>query len=153
MYIIMLIWRLKRHLQHNLSTILLKFLADCIFMTSDEGDFYHKSVLADGTACGAYIFSEPDETIEVHFNYLDVPCENGGLVSVRTNGFQLILIQLCSNQHEFHLFERKRIFHNQSGSLAIIINFRADKVRRFDIDVVTVRRWMGAERRVLPERC
>lgn len=57
-------------------------LLDCIFMTSDEGDFYHKSILADGTACGAYIFSEPDQTIEVHFNYVDVPCDNGGLVSV-----------------------------------------------------------------------
>jgi hypothetical protein len=63
-------------------------ITDCIFMTSDEGDFYHKSVLADGTACGAYIFSEPDETIEVHFNYLDVPCENGGLVSF-VDGWEL----------------------------------------------------------------
>lgn len=51
-------------------------------MTSDEGQFFHKASLADGTACGIYIFSEPDQRIEVHFNYLDVPCENGGLVSV-----------------------------------------------------------------------
>lgn len=55
---------------------------DCIFMTSDEGDFYHKATGSDGTACGVYIFSEPDQKIEVHFNYIDVPCKNGGLVSV-----------------------------------------------------------------------
>ncbi|XP_008201043.1 corticotropin-releasing factor-binding protein isoform X2 [Tribolium castaneum] len=63
-------------------------ITDCIFMTSEEGDFYHKSSIADGTACGAYIFSDPDQTIEVHFNYLDVPCENGGLVSF-VDGWEL----------------------------------------------------------------
>lgn len=51
-------------------------------MTSEEGQFFHKATLADGTACGIYIFSELDQRIEVNFNYLDVPCENGGLVSV-----------------------------------------------------------------------
>ena len=71
-------------------------------MTSDEGDFYHKSTLADGTACGAYIFSEPDEIIEVHFSYLDVPCENGGLVSVRAEKSHFLLIQLFFNQRDFH---------------------------------------------------
>lgn len=51
-------------------------------MTSDEGDFFHKATVVDGQDCGIYIFTEPDEKVEIHFNYLDVPCENGGLVAV-----------------------------------------------------------------------
>lgn len=58
------------------------FVTDCIYMSADEGDFYHKASIADGSACGVYMFSEPDQKIEVQFNYLDVPCDNGGLVSV-----------------------------------------------------------------------
>lgn len=51
-------------------------------MTSDEGQFFHKASIVDGSACGIYIFSDLDQRIEVHFNYLDVPCKDGGLVSV-----------------------------------------------------------------------
>lgn len=61
-------------------------------MTSEEGDYYHKALSVDGQACGVYIFGEPDQNIEIRFNYLDVPCENGGLVSVRQ--FHLVL-SLC----------------------------------------------------------
>lgn len=76
-------------------------------MTSDEGDFYHKATSVDGTACGVYIVSEPDQRIEIHFNYLDVPCENGGLVSVRysiTKG----TINYNKNQNFFYYF----VLHN-----------------------------------------
>lgn len=60
-------------------------------MTSEEGDFYHKANVVDGNACGAYVFSEPDQIIEIRFNYLDVPCENGGLVAVRNFIFSLFI--------------------------------------------------------------
>lgn len=53
-----------------------------MYMTSDEGEFYHKATIADGSVCGIYMYSDPDQRIEVRFNYLDVPCENGGLVAV-----------------------------------------------------------------------
>jgi hypothetical protein len=57
--------------------------ADCIVVTSEEGQFFLKSTADDAsTVCGVYIVTEPDRLVEVHFDYLDVPCENGGLVSV-----------------------------------------------------------------------
>lgn len=58
------------------------FFSDCMYMTSDEGEFYHKATIADGSVCGIYMYSDSDQRIEVRFNYLDVPCENGGLVAV-----------------------------------------------------------------------
>nr|XP_023024395.1 corticotropin-releasing factor-binding protein-like [Leptinotarsa decemlineata] len=57
-------------------------------MTSEEGDYYHKAGAVDGRACGAYIFSEPDEIIEIRLNFMNVPCENGGLISV-VDGWEL----------------------------------------------------------------
>ncbi|CAH1186857.1 unnamed protein product [Phyllotreta striolata] len=72
--------RVKRTSEHHIS--------DCIHMTSEEGDFYYKAQIADGQACGVYIFAEPDQNIEIRFNFLDVPCENGGLVSV-VDGWEL----------------------------------------------------------------
>ncbi|XP_023310441.1 corticotropin-releasing factor-binding protein isoform X2 [Anoplophora glabripennis] len=72
--------RSKRTVEHHIT--------DCIHMTSEEGDFYHKATIVDGNACGAYIFGEPDQIIEIRFNYLDVPCENGGLVAVM-DGWEL----------------------------------------------------------------
>lgn len=55
---------------------------DCMSVVSSEGHYFYKSVSDDETVCGVYIFTEPDRTVELHFNYLDVSCENGGLVSV-----------------------------------------------------------------------
>ncbi|CAH1175664.1 unnamed protein product [Phaedon cochleariae] len=63
-------------------------ITECIFMSSEEGDFYHKASTVDGKACGAYIFSEPDQNIEIRINYLNVPCERGGLISV-VDGWEL----------------------------------------------------------------
>jgi hypothetical protein len=51
-------------------------------VTSEEGHFFLKSTGDTATVCGMYIIADPDRRIEVHFEYLDVPCENGGLVSV-----------------------------------------------------------------------
>lgn len=59
------------------------FFPECMYMTSEEGEFYHKAKShPDGTACGIYLFAEADQNIEIRFNYLDVTCENGGLVVV-----------------------------------------------------------------------
>lgn len=52
-------------------------------VVSSEGHYFYKQTTDDDTVCGVYIFTEPDRTVEIHFNYVDVPCENGGLVSVR----------------------------------------------------------------------
>lgn len=63
-------------------------ITDCIDTTSDDGQFFHKATIIDGKACGVFLFTEPDQLIELHFNYIDVPCENGGLVSF-VDGWEL----------------------------------------------------------------
>lgn len=53
-------------------------------VTSEEGHFYFKSAGGDDTsACGVFLISDPDKMVEVYFDFLDVPCGGGGLVSVR----------------------------------------------------------------------
>ncbi|KAL1452439.1 hypothetical protein WDU94_006672 [Cyamophila willieti] len=54
---------------------------DCMLVTSKEGHFFHKSRSMESTACGVYLLTDPDKLVEVYFDYLDVPCETGGLVS------------------------------------------------------------------------
>ncbi|XP_022825617.1 corticotropin-releasing factor-binding protein [Spodoptera litura] len=54
---------------------------DCFLVTSEEGELFYKAPSDDPVVCGIYIIAEPDKRIEVIFNYLDVPCENGGLVA------------------------------------------------------------------------
>jgi hypothetical protein len=51
-------------------------------VTSEEGQFFLKAAGDTSMVCGVYIITDPDRRIEVHFEYLDVPCQNGGLVSV-----------------------------------------------------------------------
>lgn len=53
-------------------------------LVSEEGVFYYKEMTnPDGSVCGIYIYGEPDQIVEIQFNYLDVTCENGGLVVVK----------------------------------------------------------------------
>lgn len=52
-------------------------------MTSDEGELFFKSSSDAPVVCGIYMIADPDKRIQVTFNYLDVPCDNGGLVAVR----------------------------------------------------------------------
>lgn len=54
---------------------------DCFLVTSDEGELFFKSPSDEPVVCGIYMITEPDKRIEVIFNYLDVPCDNGGLVA------------------------------------------------------------------------
>lgn len=51
-------------------------------VVSSDGHYFYKQTTNEETVCGIYIFTDPDRSVEVHFNYLDVSCENGGLVSV-----------------------------------------------------------------------
>ncbi|XP_030763006.1 corticotropin-releasing factor-binding protein isoform X2 [Sitophilus oryzae] len=62
---------------------------DCIYTTLEEGEFYSKAgTRRVGETCGIYINADPDQLIEIKFNYFDVPCENGGLVVV-VDGWEL----------------------------------------------------------------
>ncbi|XP_013138839.1 PREDICTED: corticotropin-releasing factor-binding protein [Papilio polytes] len=54
---------------------------DCFLVTSNEGEIFFKSPSDEPTVCGIYMITDPDKKIQVTFNYLDVPCENGGLVA------------------------------------------------------------------------
>ncbi|KAJ2952128.1 hypothetical protein O0L34_g4406 [Tuta absoluta] len=56
-------------------------IEDCFLVTSEEGEMFFKSPSDEPTVCGIYMIAEPDKRIQVTFNYLDVPCENGGLVA------------------------------------------------------------------------
>ncbi|GLV42103.1 uncharacterized protein CBL_04938 [Carabus blaptoides fortunei] len=58
-------------------------ITDCMTVVSSEGHYFYKSPNEDDTVCGIYFFTEPDHTVEIYFNYLDVPCEDSGLVSYR----------------------------------------------------------------------
>ncbi|XP_073942397.1 corticotropin-releasing factor-binding protein [Choristoneura fumiferana] len=54
---------------------------DCFLVTSDEGELFFKSSSDVPVVCGIYMIADPDKRIQVIFNYLDVPCDNGGLVA------------------------------------------------------------------------
>lgn len=47
----------------------------------DEGIFHYKSRGGSRT-CGIYMVSDPDKVIAVTIEYLDVQCQQGGLISV-----------------------------------------------------------------------
>ncbi|KAK7865767.1 hypothetical protein R5R35_002095 [Gryllus longicercus] len=63
-------------------------IKDCITVTSEEGEFFHKAADDEGAVCGVYFLTDPDRVIELHFDYLDVPCDKGGLVSF-VDGWEL----------------------------------------------------------------
>ncbi|XP_041971195.1 corticotropin-releasing factor-binding protein [Aricia agestis] len=54
---------------------------DCFLVTSEEGELFFKSPSDEPTVCGIYMIADPDKRIQVIFNYIDVPCSNGGLVA------------------------------------------------------------------------
>ncbi|KAK9731876.1 Corticotropin-releasing factor binding protein (CRF-BP) [Popillia japonica] len=71
--------RTKRSAEH--------LVTECMFMTSDDGDFYHRTGFVNDT-CGVYIFTEPDEYIELHINFMDVSCEKEGRI-IFLDGWEL----------------------------------------------------------------
>ncbi|VVD01860.1 unnamed protein product [Leptidea sinapis] len=62
-------------------TVLVLVLKNCFMVTSEEGELFFKSPSNEPVVCGIYMIAEPDKRIQVTFNYLDVPCDNGGLVA------------------------------------------------------------------------
>ncbi|CAH0693176.1 unnamed protein product [Chilo suppressalis] len=56
-------------------------IEDCFLVTSEEGELFFKSASDEPSVCGIYMIADPDKRIQVTFNYVDVPCENGGLVA------------------------------------------------------------------------
>ncbi|XP_026322316.1 corticotropin-releasing factor-binding protein [Hyposmocoma kahamanoa] len=54
---------------------------DCFLVTSEEEQIFFKSPSNEPTVCGIYMIAEPDKRIQVTFDYLNVRCENEGLVS------------------------------------------------------------------------
>jgi hypothetical protein len=64
-------------------------------VTSEEGQFFHKAADDRAAVCGVYFVTDPDRRVEVHFDYLDVPCQNGGLVSVSHE--YILEIRSCGN--------------------------------------------------------
>lgn len=58
------------------------FISDCVLVTSEEGHFYYKATGDESTVCGVYLLTDPDKMVEIYFDYLDVPCQTGGLISV-----------------------------------------------------------------------
>lgn len=56
---------------------------DCMTVWSEEGHLYYKSLSNDPTVCGIYIIAKPEQTVHVYFDYVDVPCNTGGLIAVK----------------------------------------------------------------------
>lgn len=50
----------------------------------EEGVFYYKSK-GKGDTCGLFFITDPDKSIKITINYLDVECLQGGLISVSLN--------------------------------------------------------------------
>ena len=55
-------------------------------VTSEKGHYYYKapreSYGLERYTCGIYLMANPDEIIQVHFDYVDMPCESNDIVSV-----------------------------------------------------------------------
>ncbi|KAJ9600287.1 hypothetical protein L9F63_009424, partial [Diploptera punctata] len=60
----------------------------CMTVTSEDGQYFHKAADDEAAVCGIYFITDPDRVVEVHFDFLDVPCQNGGLVSF-VDGWEL----------------------------------------------------------------
>lgn len=68
----------------NIARYIIKFVyLDCMTVWSEEGHLYYKSRTNDPTVCGIYITAKPEQTVHVYFDYVDVPCNSGGLIAVR----------------------------------------------------------------------
>ncbi|KAF6206206.1 hypothetical protein GE061_017435 [Apolygus lucorum] len=63
-------------------------IKECIHMTSEEGHYFYKSAGDDATVCGIYFVTAPNMLVQVHFDYLDVPCATGGLIAF-VDGWEL----------------------------------------------------------------
>ncbi|XP_050421765.1 corticotropin-releasing factor-binding protein [Adelges cooleyi] len=65
-----------------------KIITDCMTVWSEEGHLYYKSTTNDPVVCGIYIIAKPEQTVHVYFDYVDVPCNSGGLIAF-VDGWEL----------------------------------------------------------------
>ncbi|XP_065212220.1 corticotropin-releasing factor-binding protein [Planococcus citri] len=67
-------------------------ITDCMTVTSEKGHYYYKATREmyelENAACGVYMMANPDEVIQIHFDYIDMPCENNEIVSF-VDGWEL----------------------------------------------------------------
>ncbi|XP_045619980.1 corticotropin-releasing factor-binding protein [Procambarus clarkii] len=64
-----------------------RIIEECMLVGLEEGTYYYKSRGA-GDVCGVYLLSQPDQAVQVSFDYLDVDCDTEGLVSF-VDGWEL----------------------------------------------------------------
>ncbi|CAL1676542.1 unnamed protein product [Lasius platythorax] len=63
-------------------------ITDCMFVTSESGPFSYVSTSNSDDVCGIYFLTDPDRTVEIHFDSYDVPCDHRGLLAV-VDGWEL----------------------------------------------------------------
>ncbi|XP_060842058.1 corticotropin-releasing factor-binding protein [Rhopalosiphum padi] len=112
-----------------------KIITDCMTVWSEEGHLYYKSPTNDPTVCGIYIIAKPEQTVHVYFDYVDVPCNTGGLIAF-VDGWELNG-QLFPNEQDHPKSINERFFemcgtkkHKQvfkSSQNAALIQFRVPR--------------------------
>ncbi|VVC40172.1 Hypothetical protein CINCED_3A011171 [Cinara cedri] len=86
-----------------------KIITDCMTVwTEGEGHLYYKSRNNDPTVCGIYIIAKPEQTVHVYFDFMDVPCNMGGLIAF-VDGWELNG-QLFPNELDHQLPIEDRFF-------------------------------------------
>src|SRR4051812_33772396 len=63
----------------------LVFVLDCMTITMEEGVYHYKATGNSEQVCGLYLLAEPDRSIIVTVDYLDVDCKRRGLISVSSS--------------------------------------------------------------------
>ncbi|XP_035712586.1 corticotropin-releasing factor-binding protein isoform X2 [Folsomia candida] len=61
---------------------------ECVKITLEEGVYHFKSRGGSDQVCGLYLVSDPDKAIVIHVDYIDVRCQDKGLISV-VDGWEL----------------------------------------------------------------
>ncbi|XP_059478881.1 corticotropin-releasing factor-binding protein [Neocloeon triangulifer] len=56
-------------------------ITDCMTVASEEGNYYFKGDTG-GEVCGLYLLTDPDRRVHLTLDYADIPCSQGGLVSL-----------------------------------------------------------------------
>lgn len=102
---------------------LLRFVADCMFVTSENGPFTYVSRSDDEVVCGIYFLTDPDRTVEIRFHSFDVPCDHRGLLAVRNRQLLLNLPILVDLPNLIIMRDTTDYY-----SLALINNSNSDKI-------------------------
>jgi hypothetical protein len=65
----------------SLTPACVPFVSECMTVMSEEGNYYFKGDTG-GEVCGLYLLTDPDRRVHLTLNYADIPCAQGGLISV-----------------------------------------------------------------------